>query len=164
MMMARGAMCRIPGQAHRQETFVGGSHPGNGGLLVFILFYSNPYVWIDAGAVNAVGSFMMRPDSALVWSMYGMWRFWPGKIRPAPPPGLFILLHCLPLKTGTVIAEFLGGWIAWYIRIYSEFKCSRRRLSGEYSLCFRLFRRSLRSVKRFRLFLYPLNRRKGHGK
>ena len=110
-------------------------------------------------AVNAVGSFMMGPTSALVWSMYGdVADYGQYKFRRRST-GLVHSASLFSLKTGSMIAGLLGGWmLAWFGFVANQ-EQSERSLWG-IMLMFSIIPAFFAICKGIALWIYPLNNRK----
>jgi GPH family glycoside/pentoside/hexuronide:cation symporter len=110
-------------------------------------------------ALNAVGSFMMGPTSALVWSMYGDVADY-GQVKfGRRSTGLIHSASLFALKTGTMIAGFLGGWMLGLFGFIANQAQSQKTLWG-ILLMFSIIPAFFAIGKAIALFLYPLNRRK----
>ncbi len=110
-------------------------------------------------ALNAVGSFMMGPTSALVWSMYGDVADY-GQVKfSRRSTGLIHSASLFALKTGTMIAGFLGGWM---LRLFgfvpNQLQSDQSRLG--IILMFTIIPAGFAVCKGIMLLLYPLNRAK----
>jgi GPH family glycoside/pentoside/hexuronide:cation symporter len=109
-------------------------------------------------AVNAAGSFMMGPTSALVWSMYGDVADY-GQVRfGRRSTGLIHSASLFALKTGTVIAGSLGGWLLAVFGFVPNQPQSEKALGG-ILLMFTIIPAFFAIGKAVALFFYPLNRR-----
>jgi GPH family glycoside/pentoside/hexuronide:cation symporter len=109
--------------------------------------------------LNAVGSFMMGPTSALVWSMYGDVADF-GQVKfGRRSTGLIHSASLFALKTGTVIAGFLGGWMLGLFGFIPNQVQSEKTLRGIF-LMFSIIPAFFAIGKAIALILYPLNRRK----
>jgi GPH family glycoside/pentoside/hexuronide:cation symporter len=109
--------------------------------------------------LNAVGSFMMGPTSALVWSMYGDVADF-GQVKfGRRSTGLIHSASLFALKTGTVIAGFLGGWMLGLFGFIPNQVQSEKTLRGIF-LMFSIIPAFFAIGKAIALSLYPLNRRK----
>ena len=109
--------------------------------------------------LNAVGSFMMGPTSALVWSMYGDVADYGQAKFGRRSTGLIHSASLFSLKTGTVIAGFLAGQLLAYFGFIANQAQSRDALWG-ILLMFSIIPAVFAVVKAVALFLYPLNREK----
>lgn len=107
--------------------------------------------------LNAVGSFMMGPTSALVWSMYGDVADYGQLEYGRRSTGLIHSASLFALKTGTMIAGFLGGWLLGLFDFVPNQVQSERSLKG-ILLMFSLIPALFALGKAAALFLYPLNR------
>ena len=109
-------------------------------------------------ALNAVGSFMMGPTSALVWSMYGDVADY-GQVRfGRRSTGLIHSASLFALKTGTMIAGFLSGWLLSLFGFVANQVQPEKSLWG-ILLMFSVIPAIFAICKAIALFLYPLNRR-----
>ena len=109
--------------------------------------------------VNAAGSFMLGPTSALVWSMYGDVADY-GQIRfGRRSTGLIHSASLFALKTGTMVAGFLGGWLLGVFGFVANRYQSVESLQG-IVLMFSIIPAFFAICKAVALFLYPLNRQK----
>ncbi len=110
-------------------------------------------------ALNVVGSFMMGPTSALVWSMYGDVADY-GQVKYGRrSTGLIHSGSLFAMKTGTVIAGFLGGQLLSLFGFVANQAQSERSLGG-ILLMFSVIPACFAVCKGIALSLYPLNRRK----
>jgi glycoside/pentoside/hexuronide:cation symporter, GPH family len=110
-------------------------------------------------ALNAVGSFMMGPTSALVWSMYGDVADY-GQVKfGRRSTGLIHSGSLFALKTGTVIAGFLAAHLLSFFGFIANQVQSERSLGGIF-LMFSIFPACFAVCKGIFLILYPLDRRK----
>jgi GPH family glycoside/pentoside/hexuronide:cation symporter len=110
-------------------------------------------------AVNALGSFMIGPTSALVWSMYGDVADY-GQVRfGRRSTGLIHSASLFAIKTGTMIAGLLGGRLLGLFGFVANQQQSERSLWG-ILLMFSIFPAFFAAGKGIALFLYPLDRRK----
>ncbi|MBN1568499.1 MAG: MFS transporter [Acidobacteria bacterium] len=108
-------------------------------------------------ALNAVGSFMVGPTSALVWSMYGDVADF-GQVKfGRRSTGLIHSASLFALKTGTVIAGFLGGWLLDLFGFVPNQEQSAKALWG-ILLMFTIIPSFFAVGKAVALFFYPLNR------
>jgi GPH family glycoside/pentoside/hexuronide:cation symporter len=109
--------------------------------------------------VNAIGSFMMGPTSAIVWSMYGDVADYGQYKFGRRSTGLIHSAALFALKTGSMIAGFIGGqMLAWFGFIANRDQ-SERSLWG-IMLMFSLIPAFFAFCKGVSLWIYPLNRRK----
>jgi GPH family glycoside/pentoside/hexuronide:cation symporter len=110
-------------------------------------------------AVNAIGSFMVGPTSALVWSMYadvadyGQYKF--GRRST----GLIHSASLFSLKTGSMIGGSLGGHMLGWFGFVANQEQSRQTLWG-IMLMFSIVPAVLAAGKAIALWIYPLDRRK----
>jgi GPH family glycoside/pentoside/hexuronide:cation symporter len=110
-------------------------------------------------SLNAAGSFMMGPTSALVWSMYGDVADY-GQVKfGRRSTGLIHSASLFALKSGTVIAGFLGGWLLNLFGFIANREQSPKTLSG-ILLMFSIIPACFAICKASALFLYPLDRKK----
>jgi glycoside/pentoside/hexuronide:cation symporter, GPH family len=123
-------------------------------------FYFIPhhmYGWMLA--LNVVGSFMMGPTSALVWSMYGDVADY-GQVKYGRrSTGLIHSGSLFALKTGTVIAGATAGWLLSLFGFVANQPQSASAMRG-IILMFTLLPAFLALCKGTMLILYPLNRAK----
>jgi len=130
-----------------------------GTAVCWFSFYFIPpdmYVWMLA--LNALGSFMLGPTSALVWSMYGDVADY-GQVRfGRRSTGLIHSASLFALKTGTMIAGFLSGWMLSLFGFTANQAQSARSVWG-IVLMFSIVPAVFAVCKGIALFLYPLNRR-----
>jgi GPH family glycoside/pentoside/hexuronide:cation symporter len=110
-------------------------------------------------AVNAAGSFMVGPTSALVWSMYGDVADYGQARFGRRSTGLIHSASLFALKTGTMIAGFLGGRLLDWFGFIANQEQPERSLWG-ILLMFSIIPAIIAIGKATALFLYPLNRRK----
>jgi glycoside/pentoside/hexuronide:cation symporter, GPH family len=109
--------------------------------------------------LNAMGSFMMGPTSALVWSMYGDVADF-GQVKfGRRSTGLIHSASLFALKTGTVIAGFLGGWLLNLFGFIANQAQSAKTLRG-ILIMFSIIPAFFAIGKAVSLFLYPLDRQK----
>jgi glycoside/pentoside/hexuronide:cation symporter, GPH family len=109
--------------------------------------------------VNALGSFMMGPTSALVWSMYGDVADYGQARFGRRSTGLIHSATLFSLKTGTMIAGFMGGrMLAWFGFVANRDQ-SEITLWG-ILLMFSVIPAIFAVGKGIALFMYPLDRRK----
>ncbi len=110
-------------------------------------------------AVNAVGSFMMGPTSAIVWSMYGdVADYGQFKFRRRST-GLIHSASLFSLKTGSMIAGFLGGQMLSWFGYIADRDQSEESLWG-IMLMFSIVPAFFAVCKGIALWIYPLNRLK----
>jgi GPH family glycoside/pentoside/hexuronide:cation symporter len=109
--------------------------------------------------LNAVGSFMMGPTSALVWSMYGDVADYGQARFGRRSTGLIHSASLFALKSGTMIAGFLGGQLLGYFGFIANQEQSQESLWG-ILLMFSIIPAVFAVGKAISLFLYPLNRQK----
>jgi GPH family glycoside/pentoside/hexuronide:cation symporter len=109
--------------------------------------------------VNAIGSFMIGPTSALVWSMYadvadyGQYKF---RRRST---GLIHSASLFSLKTGTMIGGSLGGHMLGWFGFVANQEQSGQSLLG-IVLMFSIIPAVLAIGKAVALWIYPLNRQR----
>ncbi|NLT65801.1 MAG: MFS transporter [Acidobacteria bacterium] len=109
--------------------------------------------------LNAVGSFMLGPTSALVWSMYGDVADY-GQLKfGRRSTGLIHSASLFALKTGTMVAGFLGGWLLELFDFVPNQLQSEKSLRG-ILLMFSVIPAIFAIGKGISLFLYPLDRRR----
>jgi GPH family glycoside/pentoside/hexuronide:cation symporter len=107
--------------------------------------------------LNAVGSFMLGPTSALVWSMYGDVADY-GQVKYGRrSTGLIHSASLFALKTGTMVAGFLGGWLLGLFDFVPNQEQSETSIGG-ILLMFSVIPACFAGAKAIALFLYPLNR------
>jgi GPH family glycoside/pentoside/hexuronide:cation symporter len=109
--------------------------------------------------VNAVGSFMIGPTSALVWSMYGDVADYGQVTFGRRSTGLIHSASLFALKTGIVVAGTLGGWLLKAFDFVPNQVQSEHTLKG-ILLMFSIIPACVAVCKGIALILYPLNRRK----
>jgi GPH family glycoside/pentoside/hexuronide:cation symporter len=109
--------------------------------------------------INAAGSFMLGPTSALVWSMYGDVADHGQVMFGRRSTGLIHSASLFALKTGTVVAGFLGGWLLDLFGFVANQAQSERTIQG-ILLMFSVFPAIFAIGKAIALFMYPLNRQK----
>jgi GPH family glycoside/pentoside/hexuronide:cation symporter len=110
-------------------------------------------------AVNAVGSFMMGPTSALVWSMYGDVADYGQYKFGRRSTGLIHSASLFSLKTGSMIAGLLGGWMLSWFGFVANQEQSEHSLWG-IMLMFSIIPAFFAVCKGIALWIYPLNNRK----
>jgi GPH family glycoside/pentoside/hexuronide:cation symporter len=109
--------------------------------------------------VNAIGSFMIGPTSALVWSMYadvadyGQYKF---RRRST---GLIHSASLFSLKTGTMIGGSFGGHMLGWFGFVANQEQSGQSLLG-IMLMFSIIPAVLAIGKAVALWIYPLNRQR----
>jgi glycoside/pentoside/hexuronide:cation symporter, GPH family len=110
-------------------------------------------------ALNVVGSFMMGPTSALVWSMYGDVADY-GQVKYGRrSTGLIHSGSLFAMKTGTAIAGSLAAWLLSLFGFVANRAQSERSLGG-ILLMFSVIPACFAVCKGIALCRYPLNRRK----
>jgi glycoside/pentoside/hexuronide:cation symporter, GPH family len=111
-------------------------------------------------ALNVLGSFMMGPTSALVWSMYGDVADY-GQVKfNRRSTGLIHSGSLFALKSGTALAGFLGGWLLSLFGFDAlKITQSETSLRG-ILLMFSVIPACFAVCKGIFLILYPLNRQK----
>ncbi len=109
--------------------------------------------------VNAVGSFMMGPTSALVWSMYGDVADYGQYKFGRRSTGLIHSASLFSLKTGTMIAGFIGGHLLSWFGFVANQDQSERALWG-IMLMFSIIPAFFAIAKAIALWIYPLDRSK----
>jgi len=110
-------------------------------------------------AINALGSFMIGPTSALVWSMYGDVADY-GQVRfGRRSTGLIHSASLFAIKTGTMIAGLMGGWLLSFFGFVANQPQSEKSQWG-ILLMFSVIPAFLAVGKGISLLLYPLDRRK----
>jgi GPH family glycoside/pentoside/hexuronide:cation symporter len=107
--------------------------------------------------LNAVGSFMLGPTSALVWSMYGDVADYGQAKYGRRSTGLIHSASLFALKTGTMVAGFLGGWLLGLFDFVPNQEQSEKSIGG-IQLMFSVIPACFAGAKAIALFLYPLNR------
>jgi GPH family glycoside/pentoside/hexuronide:cation symporter len=121
-------------------------------------FYFVPPHWYGLMlALNAIGSFMMGPTSALVWSMYGDVADYGHVKFGRRSTGLIHSASLFALKSGTVIAGFLGGWLLSLFGYIANQEQSPVTIKG-ILLMFSILPAFFAIGKAIALFIYPLNR------
>lgn len=110
-------------------------------------------------ALNAAGSFMMGPTSALVWSMYGDVADYGESRFGRRSTGLIHSASLFSLKTGTMIAGFLGGHLLAGFGFVANRAQSESTLRG-ILLMFSVIPALFAVGKGIALLLYPLDRGK----
>jgi GPH family glycoside/pentoside/hexuronide:cation symporter len=110
-------------------------------------------------ALNVVGSFMMGPTSALVWSMYGDVADY-GQVKYGRrSTGLIHSGSLFAMKTGTVVAGAMAGWLLSLFGFVANQGQSETSLKG-ICVMFTLIPACFAICKGVMLLLYPLNRAK----
>jgi glycoside/pentoside/hexuronide:cation symporter, GPH family len=110
-------------------------------------------------ALNVVGSFMMGPTSALVWSMYGDVADY-GQVKYGRrSTGLIHSGSLFAMKTGTVVAGSLCGWMLSLFGFAANKAQSETSLWG-ILLMFTIIPACFAVCKGIMLVIYPLNRRR----
>ncbi len=123
----------------------------------FSFYFIPPHLYGLMLALNAVGSFMMGPTSALVWSMYGDVADF-GQVKfGRRSTGLIHSASLFALKSGTVIAGLLGGWLLKLFGYIPNQLQSAATLRG-ILLLFSVIPAFFAVGKAAALFLYPLDR------
>ncbi len=125
----------------------------------FLFYFIPPDMYALMLAVNAVGSFLVGPTSALVWSMYGDVADYGQATFGRRSTGLIHSASLFALKTGTMIAGFLGGSLLDWFGFVANQEQSARSQWG-ILLMFSLIPAVIAIGKATALFIYPLNRRK----
>lgn len=110
-------------------------------------------------AINALGSFMIGPTSALVWSMYGDVADYGQVLFGRRSTGLIHSASLFAIKTGTMIAGLLGGRLLSLFGFVANQPQPEKSLWG-ILLMFSVIPAFLAVGKGISLFLYPLDRRK----
>jgi glycoside/pentoside/hexuronide:cation symporter, GPH family len=109
-------------------------------------------------ALNAIGSFMMGPTSAIVWSMYGDVADY-GQVKYGRrSTGLIHSGSLFALKTGTVIAGWLCGQMLFWFGFAANQQQSEKSILG-ILLMFSIVPACFAVCKGIMLLMYPLNRR-----
>jgi GPH family glycoside/pentoside/hexuronide:cation symporter len=129
-----------------------------GTAVCWVSFYFIPlHMYGLMLVLNAAGSFMLGPTSALVWSMYGDVADY-GQVKfGRRSTGLIHSASLFALKSGTVIAGFLGGWLLSLFGFMANQKQSATTIRG-IALMFSAIPAFFAIGKAIALFLYPLNR------
>lgn len=110
-------------------------------------------------AVNAIGSFMMGPTSAIVWSMYGDVADYGQCKFGRRSTGLVFSASLFSLKTGSMIAGFLGGkMLDWFGYVANQDQSSMATLG--IMLIFSIVPAFFAVCKGIALWIYPLKRQK----
>jgi GPH family glycoside/pentoside/hexuronide:cation symporter len=109
--------------------------------------------------VNAIGSFMIGPTSALVWSMYGDVADYGQYKFGRRSTGLIHSASLFSLKTGTMIAGFIGGHLLSWFGFVANQDQSGKALWG-IMLMFSIIPALFAIAKGIALWIYPLDRRK----
>jgi glycoside/pentoside/hexuronide:cation symporter, GPH family len=126
----------------------------------WISFYFIPlHMYAVMLAVNAAGSFVMGPTSALVWSMYGDVADYGQARFGRRSTGLIHSASLFALKTGTMVAGLMGGWMLGWFNFAPNQPQSAQAMLG-IRLMFSIIPALFAVCKAISLFLYPLNRRK----
>jgi glycoside/pentoside/hexuronide:cation symporter, GPH family len=110
-------------------------------------------------SLNVVGSFMMGPTSALVWSMYGDVADYGQVQYGRRSTGLIHSGSLFAMKTGTVVAGSLCGWMLNWFGFVANQTQSATSLWG-IILMFSIIPASFAICKGIAISIYPLNRRK----
>lgn len=108
-------------------------------------------------AVNAVGSFMMGPTSALTWSMYGDVADYGQYKFGRRSTGLIHSASLFSLKTGSMLAGFIGGQMLAFFGFVPNLAQSARTISG-IMLMFSVIPAFFAVCKAIALWIYPLDR------
>ncbi len=109
--------------------------------------------------VNAIGSFMMGPTSALTWSMYGdVADYGQYKFRRRST-GLIHSASLFSLKFGSTMAGFIGGWMLSLFGFVPNQIQSGTALAG-IALMFSIIPALFAVAKAISLWVYPLDRGK----
>lgn len=129
-----------------------------GTAVCWISFYFIPlHMYGLMLTLNAIGSFLMGPTSALVWSMYGDVADY-GQVKfGRRSTGLIHSASLFALKSGTVIAGFLGGWLLSLFGYIANQEQSAVTIKG-ILLMFSIIPAFFAIGKAIALFIYPLNR------
>jgi len=112
-------------------------------------------------AVNAVGSFMMGPTSALTWSMYGDVADYGQFKFGRRSTGLIHSASLFSLKTGSMFAGFIGAWMLELFGFIANRDQSPSAILG-ISLMFSIIPALFAVCKAVSLWIYPLDRVKIH--
>ena len=112
-------------------------------------------------AVNAVGSFMMGPTSALTWSMYGDVADYGQFKFGRRSTGLIHSASLFSLKTGSMLAGLIGGWMLSWFGFIANQDQSKLSLFG-ITLMFSIIPALFAVCKAVSLWIYPLDRDKIH--
>ncbi|MBN2244107.1 MAG: MFS transporter [Acidobacteria bacterium] len=108
-------------------------------------------------AVNCIGSFMMGPTSAITWSMYGDVADY-GQLKfGRRSTGLIHSASLFSLKTGSMLAGFLGGQMLAWFGFAANQEQSERSVAG-IMLMFSIVPACFAVCKGIALWIYPLNR------
>jgi GPH family glycoside/pentoside/hexuronide:cation symporter len=109
--------------------------------------------------VNAVGSFMIGPTSALVWSMYADVADYGQHKFGRRSTGLIHSASLFSLKTGSMIGGFMGGHVLGWFGFVANQEQLERSLWG-IMLMFSIIPAVFAICKAIALWVYPLDRRK----
>jgi glycoside/pentoside/hexuronide:cation symporter, GPH family len=109
--------------------------------------------------LNIAGSFMIGPAASITWSMYGDVADYGQVQYGRRSTGLIHSGSLFAMKTGTVIAGCLAGWLLHCFGFVANQTQSETTVRG-IVLMFTLFPAVLAVGKGIMLFLYPLNRAK----
>ncbi|MDQ8185764.1 MFS transporter [Pelagicoccus sp. SDUM812002] len=110
-------------------------------------------------AVNALAAFTMGPTSALVWAMYGDVADYGEYTFGRRSTGLIHSATLFALKTGSMIAGTLAGWVLGSFGFVANEQQSESSLLG-ISLMFSVIPALFAVGKGIALVCYPLNRAK----
>jgi glycoside/pentoside/hexuronide:cation symporter, GPH family len=125
----------------------------------FSFYFVPPHMYGLMLMLNAIGSFMMGPTSALVWSMYGDVADY-GQVQfGRRSTGLIHSASLFALKTGTMIAGFMAGQLLSFLGFIANQAQSPKTRLG-ILLMFSVIPAVIAAGKAVAIFLYPLNRQK----
>ena len=110
-------------------------------------------------AVNAIGSFMIGPTSALTWSMYGDVADYGQHKFGRRSTGLIHSASLFSMKTGSVLAGFLVGWGLSLFGFVANQNQSQGTIRG-IMVMFSIIPAFFAACKAVALWKYPLDRRK----
>ncbi|MBN2319397.1 MAG: MFS transporter [Acidobacteria bacterium] len=109
--------------------------------------------------VNCIGSFMIGPTSAITWSMYGDVADYGQYKFGRRSTGLIHSASLFSLKTGSMIAGFIGGWMLSLFGFVPNQEQSPGSIWG-IMLMFSIIPAFFAVCKGISLWIYPLDRRK----
>jgi len=125
----------------------------------FSFYFIPPEMYALMMVVNAIGSFMMGPTAALVWSMYGDVADYGQYKYGRRSTGLIHSASLFSLKTGTMIAGFVAGHLLSWFGFVANQDQSWRALWG-ITLMFSIIPAGFAIAKAIALSIYPLDRRR----
>ena len=109
-------------------------------------------------AVNAIGSFMMGPTSALTWSMYGDVADYGQYKFGRRSTGLIHSASLFSLKTGSMLAGVIAGWSLKLFGFVANEQQSEHTIWG-LMLMFSILPAFFAVCKAVSLWIYPLDRK-----